>query len=199
MGRVSTATTTKDDAPSFGEKVEGIDIPVFNERAVRASAGLLFLVGFAAWMAAFYTGDFQPMRAFGALFLIEMMVRLTLSHRFAPAMAIGALMVRWQRPEWVGAPQKRFAWWLGFGLASVGCLGFGWLGFPAIWMLTLCGLCLVLLFLEAAMGICVGCELQRLFAKEPPQLCPGDRCSYTPPARGEGHTVVGSQFVEPPR
>lgn len=171
----------------FGEQVAGIDIPVFNERAVRASAGILFVLGFASWMTAFHTGNIQYLRAFGALFLIEMVVRLAVNHRVAPAMALGSLLVRWQRPEWVGASQKRFAWWLGFGIATIGCLGFGWLGFPVIWMLLLCGFCLGLLFLEAAMGICVGCELQRLFAKEPPQLCPGDRCSYEPPKFGEPH------------
>ena len=172
--------STTAEAPAFGEKVDGIDIPVFNERAVRASAGLLFLVGIVGWMLAFTTGNFQPLRAFGALFLIEMVMRLAVGHRFAPSMALGSLLVRWQRPEWVGASQKRFAWWLGFGIAAIGCTGFGWLGLPGWLMLSLCGLCLSLLFLEAAMGICVGCELQRLFAKEPPQLCPGDRCSYTP-------------------
>jgi len=51
---VTTATQDTPDAPAFGERVEGIDIPVFNERAVRASAGLLFLVGFIGWMTAFY-------------------------------------------------------------------------------------------------------------------------------------------------
>ena len=29
----------------FGEDVEGYDIPVLNEREIRASAGILFLVG----------------------------------------------------------------------------------------------------------------------------------------------------------
>jgi hypothetical protein len=28
---------------SFGEKVHGYDIPVFNEREIRAAAGILFL------------------------------------------------------------------------------------------------------------------------------------------------------------
>lgn len=184
---MSSPAPTTPAAPEFGEAVEGIDIPVFNERAVRASAGLLFLLGSAGWVAAFFTGEVSLMRAFGVVFLIEMMMRLAVSHRFAPAMALGSLLVRWQRPEWVGASQKKTAWWLGFGIAFIGCLGFGWLGFPLAWMLVLCGLCLTLLFLEAAMGICVGCELHRLFAKTPPELCPGDRCSYTPPKRGESH------------
>jgi hypothetical protein len=39
---------TRTEPYDFGEKVDGIDFPVFNERAVRASAGILFLVGFSA-------------------------------------------------------------------------------------------------------------------------------------------------------
>lgn len=178
-----TNTAAVDEKPSFGERVPGIETLVFDERAVRASAGILFLLGFFGWMTALYTGNFQPLRAFGALFLIEMLIRLTVNHRFAPAMALGSLIVRWQRPEWVSATQKRFAWTLGFGIAFVGCLGFGWLGFPGIWMLVLCGVCLSFLFLEAAMGICVGCELQRVFSKTPPEMCPGDRCAYNPADR----------------
>jgi hypothetical protein len=60
---------TRDETYDFGEKVEGIDIPVFNERAVRASAGILFLLGFSAVSYAFFTGDFQPVRGFAILFL----------------------------------------------------------------------------------------------------------------------------------
>ena len=87
-------TNSAPQRSDFGETVPGIDVPVFDERAVRASAGLLFVVGFFGWMTAFYTGNFQPLRGFGALFLIEMMIRLTLNHRFAPAMALGSLLVR---------------------------------------------------------------------------------------------------------
>lgn len=97
---------TQTEKYDFGEKVEGIDIPVFNERAVRASAGILFLLGFMAVTSAFFTGDFGPVRGFAILFLIDMGIRIGLNHRFAPSMALGALIVRRQRPEWVGAAQK---------------------------------------------------------------------------------------------
>ncbi|MBT5575858.1 MAG: DUF4395 domain-containing protein [Microbacteriaceae bacterium] len=167
----------------FGEKVEGIDIPVVNERAVRASAGILFLLGFSAVSSAFFTGDFQPVRGFAILFLIDMGIRIGLDHRFAPSMVLGALIVRRQRPEWVGAAQKRVAWSLGFGMASVACLGMGFLGLQNEWMLLFCSVCLSLMFLETAFGICVGCELYRVFAKDKAQLCPGDVCTYTPPTR----------------
>ena len=33
------------EVPVIGQYVDGIDVPVVNERAVRASAGLLFLFG----------------------------------------------------------------------------------------------------------------------------------------------------------
>jgi hypothetical protein len=176
-------TSTLSPAPDFGEQVEGIDIPVFNERAVRAAAGLLFVLGFSAAAYALFTDDFQPLRGFAILFLLDMGIRLTVNHRFAPSMALGALIVRRQRPEWVGAAQKKLAWWLGFAMAFSACLGLGFLGLPNTVMLAFCSLCLLFLYLETAFGICVGCELHRVFAKKTPQLCPGDVCDYTPPTR----------------
>jgi hypothetical protein len=173
----------KQETIDFGETVEGIDIPVFNERAVRAAAGILFLLGFTAVNYAFYTGDFQPVRGFAIFFLLDMGIRVGLNHRFAPSMALGALIVRRQAPEWVGAAQKRLAWSLGLGMAFVACLGMGFLGVQNEYMLLFCGFCLGLMFLEAAFGICVGCELYRVFSRTTPALCPGDVCTYTPPTR----------------
>jgi hypothetical protein len=56
----------------------------------------------------------------------------------------------------------------------------GWLAFTGPIPLVLCGVCISLLFLESSFGICVGCELARRFSKQPPRLCPGDVCNYTP-------------------
>jgi hypothetical protein len=39
----------------FGEKVAGYDIPVFNEREVRAAAGIVFFFAFIAFMNGFLT------------------------------------------------------------------------------------------------------------------------------------------------
>lgn len=174
---------TTSRSPDFGEKVQGIDFPVFNERAVRAAAGILFLLGFSAVGSAVFTGDLQPVRGFALFFLGDMGIRLGLNHRFAPTMALGALIVRRQRPEWVGGAQKKLAWSLGFGMAFVACLGMGFLGIQDQYVLLLCGFCLAVMFLETAFGICVGCELYRVVSKTPPQLCPGDVCDYTPPSR----------------
>jgi hypothetical protein len=92
-------------------------------------------------------------------------------------------VVRHQEPEWVGAPQKRFAW--GIGLA---------LGLSMFWLLVVqqvigpvnmlvCSLCLVFMFFESAFGICIGCKLYNLFNQEQAQLCPGGVCETSPAPR----------------
>lgn len=166
--------------PVVGEYVEGIDIPVVDERVMRAGAGILFVLGFAAYLTALLTGFLLPLRGFGMLFVVDLFVRLFVGSRFAPSLVLGRLAVRRQRPEWVGASQKTFAWSLGLGMALLACFAMGWLGWTAV-ALALCGMCLTLLFLESAFGICVGCALQSRFGRTPPQLCPGGSCT-TPPS-----------------
>ncbi|MCW5954727.1 MAG: DUF4395 family protein, partial [Propionibacteriaceae bacterium] len=56
----------------------------------------------------------------------------------------------------------------------------GLLAAPLWVTLALCSLCLTLLFLETAFGICVGCALQTRFGKQRPMYCPGDSCDLTP-------------------
>lgn len=182
--------STREEDPVIGEYVDGIDIPVVDERAVRASAGLLFLFGIIAVMTAALTGDLQLLRGFGIVFLFDMAMRLFVGTRYTPSLVIASLIVRRQRPEWVGAQQKRLAWAIGLGLGFVSCAAMGFLGVSAEVQIALCSICLSLLFIESAFGICVGCELQRLFSREKPQLCAGDTCTYLPPKRGERHSIL---------
>lgn len=185
----STRPIAHPETPIVGEIVEGIERAVVNERAARASAGLLFLFGFVAWLHALSSGDLTPLRVFGAVFLLEMNIRLFLSSRFAPMLALGTLLTRRQRPEWVDARSKQFAWALGLGMALASCLSLGWLGLPATITLVICGLCMALLFAETAFGLCVGCSIAQRVLKDKPELCGGDSCRYTPPARGDRHRV----------
>lgn len=194
---MSDATADRTVRPVIGQWVDGIDVPVVNERAVRASAGILFLLGFAAWMWGVATGDLQPMRGFGILFAVEMMMRLLVGTRYTPTLALGALITRPQRPEWVEARSKQFAWGLGLVMALLGCFSLGWLGLPAVIAQSICAGCLLLLFVEAAFGICVGCELARRFSREKPTMCAGDTCTYTPPKLGERHSVLPSPPSDP--
>ena len=44
---------------AFGERVPGYDIPVLNEREVRAAAGILFLIIFISLMIIIFKNDFS--------------------------------------------------------------------------------------------------------------------------------------------
>jgi hypothetical protein len=73
----------------FGEQVPGQAVPVLNERAVRAGAGLLFLFAMIAFMNAWLTGNFAPTRVFVVAFLIDFALRL-IRPSDAAALAAGA-------------------------------------------------------------------------------------------------------------
>ena len=161
------------DRPRVGRYVGGYAIPVINEREARAAAGILFLPGIVLYVSAIHLGSADPLKPFGAIFILDMLIRVTMGDRYAPSLVLGRLAVSKQQPEWVGAPQKVFAWWLGYVMGLTACLATGLLQAPLWVTLALCGVCLVFLFLEAAFGICVGCKLQSLFTKTSPQYCPG--------------------------
>ena len=174
-------------APRIGQNVPGYAIPVIDERVVRAAAGILFLLGGGSFATAFFTGSMQPLQPFGMFFMVDMLLRVTVGDRWSPTLMLGRLVVSGQRPEWVGASQKEFAWWLGFGLALVSWTTTGLYAAPHWLSLTLCGVCLTLLFLETAFGICVGCALQARFGKQPPRYCPGNTCEVGPATHETAH------------
>src|SRR4030065_946097 len=93
---------------SFGERVEGYEVNVLNEREVRASAGILFFLALVAFMNAWLTGNFQPTRIFVVAFLIDFAIRVLVNPKYSPSLVLGQFAVRNQVPEYVGATQKRF-------------------------------------------------------------------------------------------
>ena len=165
---------------SFGDNRSEFAVPVINERVARAGAGLLLLFALVAFMNAWLMGNFAPTRLFVVAFLIDFTIRLFINPRLAPSLVIGQWLVRKQQPEWSGAPQKRFAWVIGFVLAltvfylvvvqqMVGPVN-----------LLVCLLCIALLFFETAFGICVGCAIYNRIHPEEARMCPGNACEYQP-------------------
>jgi hypothetical protein len=183
---------------TFGERLDGYAVPVLNERAVRAAAGIVFFFAMVSFMNAWLIGNFQPTRVFVVAFLIDFTIRIFVNPRFAPSMILGQWMVRKQQPEWVGAPQKRFAWAIGFVLAVVMLYLVVIKHVIGPINLIVCSACLVLLFFETAFGICIGCKVYNWFNKDKAQLCPGGVCEIEP-ARGAGggwaHAAVVLAFV----
>ena len=160
----------------FGEKVEGYDIPVLNEREIRAAAGLFFLLMFISIRQAAFEGNFILLKYSIVIFLTDMIIRVFINPKFSPTLIIGRLIVRNQVPEYVGAQQKKFAWKIGIALAVIMLiLQVIVNAFSPITGL-ICLICLIFLFFESAFGICLGCKFYSLVYKEKAQYCPGEIC-----------------------
>jgi hypothetical protein len=160
----------------FGETVEGYNIPVLNEREIRASAGILFLATFTSMMLIIFKSDFLMIKYVITIMLIDFIIRVFVNPKFSPSLIIGRLIVRNQLPEYVGAKQKKFAWIIGVILATIMFVFLVVVNAYSPITGIGCLLCLIFLFFETAFGICLGCKFYLLFNKEKAQYCPGEIC-----------------------
>jgi len=164
----------------FGERVEGYDIPVLNEREARAGAGILFLFAMISFLNAYLTREFTFTQIFVTFFMIDFFIRIFINPKYAPSLILGRIFIQHQSPEYVGAPQKRFAWSIGFTLAVIMffiIVIFEWMTPIKI---AICVLCLAFLFSESAFGICLGCKVYHWVYKKNPHYCPGNICEIRP-------------------
>lgn len=159
----------------YGEDVAGYEIPVLNEREARAAAAILFVGAFLGLANGVMLGTAVFSEYFVTFFAIDFTMRI-LQPRYAPSLLLGRFFVQNQKPEYVGAVQKRFAWALGFVLA--------WPMFyylvidfqPNPLKVLVCLICMALLFFESAFSICLGCKIYEWFKRKDPQYCPGGVC-----------------------
>ena len=159
----------------YGEKVAGYDVPVLNEREARAAAGILFVGAFLGLVNGVALGSAVFSKYFVTFFAIDFTIRV-IQPRYAPSLLLGRFFVQNQKPEYVGAAQKRFAWLIGLVLA-----------YPMFYYLVIdfqpnplkvlvCLICMTLLFLESAFGICLGCKIFEWVKQKDPKYCPGGVC-----------------------
>jgi hypothetical protein len=110
-------------------------------------------------------------------------------------MIVGQWVVRQQQPEYVGAPQKRFAWAIGFMLALSMLYLIVIQGVIGPINMLVCGTCLILMLFETAFGICIGCKIYSTFSRQKTELCPGGVCEYHAPAGAGGNWRQGLVVV----
>ncbi len=160
---------------TYGEKVHGYEVRVLNEREARAAAGILFVGAFIGLTNGVMLGTAIFSEYFVTFFAIDFTMRV-IQPRYSPSLLLGRFFVRNQKPEYVGAVQKRFAWSLGIILA-----------YPMFYYLVIdfqpnpikvlvCLICMTLLFLESAFGVCLGCKMFEWFNRKNPKYCPGGVC-----------------------
>ncbi|MFA7322509.1 MAG: DUF4395 domain-containing protein, partial [Dokdonella sp.] len=119
--------------------------------------------------------------------------------KYSPSMILGRLAVKNQVPEWSGAPQKRFAWAVGWTLAVTMFYLIVLNNVIGPINLIVCATCLTLMFFESAFGICLACKIYNAFSRQQAQHCPGGVCEvFTPHASqkvGAGGTAVVVVFL----
>ena len=171
---------------SFGEYMEGTNYKVLDERIVRGSAGVMFLLGIVAFINGFIIKNYIVIPYISGVLALSFMIAVFINPKFSPTVFIATLMVRKQSRLPIGAIQKKFAWSLGLILSSgIFVLSLFLLKDESYFdsVCLLCLVCLALLFLETAFGICIGCKLYHLSVrfkliappKEKPN-CMGDAC-----------------------
>ncbi len=177
----------------FGEEVEGYDIPVLNEREVRAAAGIMFLAISVALVLIIATGDFLVTKYVVTIFLTDFLIRVFVNPKYSPSLIIGRFIVRNQVPEYVGARQKKFAWTIGVVLSAIMFIFLVLVNAYSPITGIGCLLCLVFLFFETAFGICLGCKVYSLLNKGKVQYCPGEVCDKK--SKQDIQKISGAQLL----
>ena len=156
---------------AFGDSIPGLLLQgrpvrgkVFNEHQVRAAAGITLLLATVAFVQAWLAQRYLPIQAVTVFFALEFALRLSSGLRGSPVGWLAGRLVARQAPAWVSAAPKRFAWTLGLVMAGAMALITN-LGVRGTLPLAICALCLTLMWLETALGLCLGCEIYRLLVR----------------------------------
>jgi hypothetical protein len=138
----------------FGEAL------VLNERAVRAGAGIMFVLGSFAFYQALLAENYLPLSIVAPFFFFDFCMKVLVGQPLSPIGQLAKRLVRGQRPEFVLAAPKRFAW--GIGMVLSGTISLLLLfGVTGPLNFAVCVTCLVIMFLETSFAICLGCLLYR--------------------------------------
>ena len=178
----------------YGEVLQGVTdegrrlrAGVFNEHEVRAAAGLTLLFGTVALVYAYFSQVYLPIQIVTTFFFFEFLIRVIAGIQYSPMGVVGRWMTSRQTPHWVSAKPKRFAWTLGL-LMAASMMIITNIGIRGPLPLTICLICLTLMWLEAVLGLCLGCETHRLLVRlgwvgkdEEYEVCSHGSCSIDAP------------------
>ena len=131
---------------------------------------------FISILIVVFKGDFLLLKYAVTIFLTDIVIRVFVNPRYSPFLIIGRLIVRNQVPEYVGAKQKKFSWFIGVVLATAMFILLVVVNSYSPITGIICLICLIFLFFETAFGICLGCKFYSIIYKEKAQYCPGEIC-----------------------
>jgi hypothetical protein len=171
---------------SFGEYIEGKSFKILDERKIRASAGIMLLLGVIAFINAFILKNYIVVPYITGFLTLNFIIGIFINPKYSPTMIIAYIFVRKQSALPIGAIQKKFAWSLGLILAAtIFVLSLYLISDSSFFkpICLLCFICMILLYFETAFGICIGCKFYYLALnlklikrpKEKPN-CMGNSC-----------------------
>jgi len=135
--------------------------PVVDENEVRAAAGLTMAIGAVAFGYAYFTKQYLPLQVVASLLFVEFLIRMMVGLRYSPIGALARGLTFTQPPDWVSAKPKRFAWTLGLGMTFAMAIITN-IGIRGTLPRTICLICLTLMWMESALGVCLGCKIYSL-------------------------------------
>jgi hypothetical protein len=91
---------------SFGEYMEGTNYKVLDERIVRGSAGVMFLLGIVAFINGFIIKNYIVIPYISGVLALSFMIAVFINPKFSPTVFIATLMVSKQSRLPIGAIQK---------------------------------------------------------------------------------------------
>ncbi len=160
---------------------------VFNEIQVRVAAGLTLAAAATAFAYANFGHVFGPIKFVTTFFFVDFSIRVTAGLGYSPTGAVAGWMTRRQPPQWVSAKPKRFAWTLGLVMSAAMTVITN-LNIHGLLPRTICLTCLTLMWLEAVLGLCIGCEIYRLSVRrgwrgqdDAIEICAGGACEIARP------------------
>lgn len=157
--------------------------PVVNDREVRSTAGVMLLIGSLTFFYTWFTHDFSYLKIVLPFFFIDFLLKASKGPKRSLFGLVGRRFVANQKPEYVGAIQKRFAWGIGLAVSTLMMYLIFIAENQTRLPLYICALCLSMMWLESTMGICVGCHIYNGLIKfkliKRPKFhpaCPGGVC-----------------------
>jgi hypothetical protein len=189
---------------TFGEVLPGLSVDgkelrsaVFNEHEVRAAAGMTMALGAVALVYESFAHQDLPIKIVSTFFFLEFLIRVTAGITYSPTGIVARWLMRRQEPRWVSAKPKRFAWTLGL-IISLAMAIITNSDIRGALPQTICLICLALMWMESALGLCLGCEIYGLLVRrgwatrdEAIEVCAHGACDIRP-----GQGVRSAQRTE---
>jgi hypothetical protein len=172
--------------------------PVYNEHEVRTAAGITLAAATIAFCYAYFEKRFLPIKVVSTFFFFEFFIRVFVGFQYTPTGILSRWLMRRREPMWVSAKPKRFAWSMGLAMgASMAVITNA--NIHGLLPRTICLICIALMWFEAAMGVCVGCEMHAFLVRRgwatkdaAYEICANGVCEVVPRRRAKQIETVSS-------